>query len=30
MNRISVVDGKWFLDIWGDVSHLNAQHQSDT
>jgi probable phosphoglycerate mutase len=29
VNRISVVDGTWFLDIWGDVSHLNVPHQSD-
>ncbi len=22
VNRISVVDGTWFLDVWGDVSHF--------
>jgi probable phosphoglycerate mutase len=24
VNRITVEGGKWFLDVWGDVSHLNG------
>jgi 2,3-bisphosphoglycerate-dependent phosphoglycerate mutase len=24
LNRISIIDGTWHLDTWGDVSHLSA------